>query len=357
MKNFNFDFCPVCKGELAYSKLICRECKSEFPVDESLSVFDRLSEEQNAFLVLFLKSRGNINAISKLKKLPYTVVKKQLDDLLKALELDGDEKEKTIDLSNFGDIDYKSKKPSDIVKRKLYEEGGKVAIKLLDGKDCIVAATEDGKSITSDKLNNYSIRYDYLVFDIIVDLLISKGGSAHKGNAYGKEDKVGYANGKCTEDTIVGYIAINYSKKEYGNSAYDPVFVLAAILDWAGIAKNCRGYVQLCEEYMNDSEEKDMEKLALKFEKELLDKAQEAKVRYKYNASYFCQMIGKDGGVATAKNLIGKAIRSGDPSEGFVKLLMLGRLDLTMEDSVCKEEFRCLFTDEEVQYCKKVLNR
>lgn len=349
MKKFNHNSCPVCNGKLAYSRLICKECKAEFPVDESFSVFDRLSEEQHDFLILFLKSRGNISAISKAEGLPYIVVKKNLDDLLIALGFEN------IDLSNFEKVDINSKKPSDIIKRKLHEAGGKVTVKLLNGKDCIVVATEDGKSVTSDKLNGYTLKYEYTVFDIIVDLLKdSKDGKAPKGGVCVSEDKVG--KGKCTEGTIVYHIAVNYLKKNDGY-IFDPVFVLAAILDWAGIAKNRRGYVQLCKEYINDSEEKDMEKLELKFEKELLDKAQEAKAKYKYNASYFCQMIGKDGGVATAKNLIEKAIRTGDPSEGFVKLLMLGRLDLTMEDSVCKEEYTCLFTEEEIRYCKALLNR
>lgn len=86
------------------------------------------------------------------------------------------------------------------------------------------------------------------MFDIIVDLLFaSEGGRAPKGNGHGKADKVGY--GKCTPDTVVGAIAINYFGKGYGESTLDPVFVLAAILDWADIARNCRGYIELTAAY------------------------------------------------------------------------------------------------------------
>ena len=49
--------------------------------------------------------------------------------------------------------------------------------------------------------------------------------------------------GDCTEDTIVGCIA-KYKHIAEGAYAYDPVFVLSAILDWAGIAHNERGYLE-----------------------------------------------------------------------------------------------------------------
>lgn len=52
-----------------------------------------------------------------------------------------------------------------------------------------------------------------------------------------------------TADTVVGTIAIKYSGKSIGESMYNPVFVLAAILDWAGIAHNRRGDIELTAEY------------------------------------------------------------------------------------------------------------
>lgn len=40
-------------------------------------------------------------------------------------------------------------------------------------------------------------------------------------------------------------IATKYYGKVDGNSSFDPLFVIAAILDWAKIARNCRGYLEL----------------------------------------------------------------------------------------------------------------
>lgn len=63
-------------------------------------------------------------------------------------------------------------------------------------------------------------------------------------------------------------------------------------------------------------------------------------------------MIAENGGLKTAKILIEKAMRTGNPSDGYTTLLILGKLDLTMEDSVIKPEYSILFTEQELQYCK-----
>lgn len=360
--DFNkLDSCPICHGDLVFSKLTCENCKTEFPINVPVeshklaSLFLNLTAEQMDFLTLFLQSRGNLKTVCEKQNKTYPTIKRRLDDLLRALNLLEDDTEPDVDLRSFGEVDYHSKKPSEIIRRKLYEAGGKVIIKLLTGKDCLVTATEDGKSITSDKLNNYTLKFDYTVFDMIVDFLKEKGGSAPKGNSYGEEDKVG--QGKCTEGTIVYHIAVNYSKKAEGTSVNDPVFVLAAILDWAGIAKNCRGYVQLCDEYMATEEDK-MTKLEKDFQTELETNALETKkVCRNYNPTRYIQMLKELGGVATAKRLIAKAMETGVVPDGYTALYIEGKLHLSMEASVCKEKFRCLFTEEEVQYCKKILNR
>ena len=252
MNKFNFEACPVCQGELYINRLSCKDCKSEFPVNKSISKFDLLSCDQKEFLETFLMNRGNIKIIGEKLQISYPTVKKRLDDLLETLgyvEQQEDICEVTLDMNTFGKIDYNSTIPAEIIRRKMYENGGSVIISLLDGKQCKVIASSDGKSFTSDKLNDYKLPFDYSVFNCIVDLLKnSKQYRAPKGNGHGKDDKVGY--GKCTEDTIVGTVAINYFKKQYGESTYDPTFVLAAILDWACIGINQRGFVSLNPNYI-----------------------------------------------------------------------------------------------------------
>ena len=252
MKDFDFETCPVCEGELRINRLSCQNCKSEFPVDRPMSKYDLLSNEKREFLETFLRKRGNIKMVGEELNISYPTVKRRLEELLVYLGLEESKEEECevlLDMNTFGRIDFDSTDPAEIVRRKIYENGGSVVIKLLDGKPCRIVASADGRSFTSDKLNKYQIRYEYSVFNCIVDLLKnSRNYRAPKGNGHGKEDKVGY--GKCTEDTIVGTIAIKYLRKEYGASTYDPVFVLAAMLDWAGIAMNQRGFMTLHPNYI-----------------------------------------------------------------------------------------------------------
>lgn len=132
---------------------------------------------------------------------------------------------------------------SQIIKEKLQANGGHATVYTIKGLPCEVWMNTDGKSFTSNKLPIMP-PYDYSVFDVVVDLLISQGGRARKGN--GRNYKLGEP--KCDYTTIVGAIALSRGFT-YGKSVFDPVFVIAAILDWAGIAHNERGELVLTEAY------------------------------------------------------------------------------------------------------------
>lgn len=45
--------CPVCGEQLYISRLSCPSCRAEFPVEESISAFDRLDAAQSEFLYTF----------------------------------------------------------------------------------------------------------------------------------------------------------------------------------------------------------------------------------------------------------------------------------------------------------------
>lgn len=98
-----------------------------------------------------------------------------------------------------------------------------------------------------------------------------------------------------------------------------------------------------------------MDPLAIKFEEEIRAKMLHAKKECRYNPTRFNQMLAKYGGVETAKRLIANALQTGNTSDGFATLCICGRLDLTMENSVCKPEYQSLFSPEEIAYCKEVL--
>lgn len=149
---------------------------------------------------------------------------------------------KEIDVSRM-DVDDTSTLASEIIKAKLKAYGGHVTVYTARGLPCEIYAEPDGTTFTSDKLP-VKPAYDYKVFDDIVELLIKQGGRAKKGN--GRNYKLGEPG--CEENTVVGTIALHRGRT-IGESVFDPVFVMAAILEWAGIAKNGRGELILTEEH------------------------------------------------------------------------------------------------------------
>ena len=238
--------CPCCNETLRIATLQCPECGMEMKNDFELSAFDRLSNEQYAFLIEFLQQRGNLKNVQSELGVSYPTAKKILDDLLIALELtqEADEQEmEEIDMSNLV-VNYNSTDASEIIKAKLLSCGGRVIVYSARGLPCEIWADADGKSFVSNKLP-IKPNYEYRVFDVIVELLLANGGRARKGN--GRNYKLGEP--ECDETTVVGAIAKNYAGKKNGESVFAPVFVFAAILEWAGIAHNERGELVLTQNY------------------------------------------------------------------------------------------------------------
>lgn len=98
-----------------------------------------------------------------------------------------------------------------------------------------------------------------------------------------------------------------------------------------------------------------MEVLTRTFEEELREKMIQAKKECKYNPTRFNQMLAQYGGVETARRLIASAQKTGNLSEGLSTLWSCGRLDLSMEELVCKPEYAALFSETEIMYCKNIL--
>ena len=237
--------CPSCGGRLNITVLRCPDCGMELHNSFQLSAFDLLSPEQTEFLISFLKLRGKLNSVQEELGISYPTAKKRLEDLLIALGLAEDngqteKEEDSLDMSNW-DVPQNSYKASDIVKQMLIEQGGRVIVHTARGLPCEIWAASDGTSFHSNKLPP---PYRYEVFDVIVELLLSQGGRARKGNG---RFKLGEPD--CDETTVVGVIGYKYAHKKTGESVLDPVFVLAAVLEWAGIASNERGELVLTASY------------------------------------------------------------------------------------------------------------
>ena len=240
--------CPACQSKLHIATLVCSDCGLELRNKFDMSPFDALDAEKSAFLLSFLRNRGNLKNVQAELQMSYPTAKRKLDEILIALDLYEEDtsviEREEMDMRNWF-TNRNSTKASEIIKTKLKENGGRVTVYTVQGLPCEIWVAADGVSFESDKL---PIRpsYRFEVFDSIVELLKKQNGRARKGN--GRNFKLGEEN--CDDTTVVGYIGRHYSGKRNGESVFDPVFVLAAVLEWADIAKNGRGELMLTANYM-----------------------------------------------------------------------------------------------------------
>ncbi|MES3044192.1 hypothetical protein, partial [Sphingomonas faeni] len=72
-----------------------------------------------------------------------------------------------------------------------------------------------------------------------------------------------------------------------------------------------------------------------------------------YRPIRFLEMLQKDGGLATARELL----RPGPPSKGLTKLFALGRPDLSVEALVLDPQWQPLFTPSEIKEARRKLGR
>ncbi len=77
--------CPVCGEKLIASELTCTSCASSIKGKFSLSIFDKLTPQEQDFVLIFLKNGGNIKAIEKELNISYPTVKKMLDETCSSL--------------------------------------------------------------------------------------------------------------------------------------------------------------------------------------------------------------------------------------------------------------------------------
>ncbi|HUG15416.1 MAG TPA: DUF2089 domain-containing protein [Thermomicrobiales bacterium] len=80
--------CPSCHGNLEIRELYCPACdiqlRGRFDPAER-SPFALLNEEQEAFLRLFVLSRGNLSDVERALGVSYPTVRAKLDDLIAAV--------------------------------------------------------------------------------------------------------------------------------------------------------------------------------------------------------------------------------------------------------------------------------
>ena len=155
--------CPCCGEKLHISALQCSGCGVEIKNEFEPSKFDTLGKEQRAFLLSFLKNRGNMKTVQNELGISYPTAKKKLDDRLESLDIaktKDDNAQGSLDMSNLI-ADSESVKASEIIKAKLIEHGGRIIVHTARGLPCEIIAHSDGKSFITKK-GAYSSFFSFL---------------------------------------------------------------------------------------------------------------------------------------------------------------------------------------------------
>ncbi|OPX85750.1 DUF2089 family protein [Pelotomaculum sp. PtaB.Bin117] len=246
--------CPRCNEKLIATQLVCKSCDLKLNADFNLSNFDYLDKEQLDFVESFLKCQGSFKALQEEKGMSYPAAKKKLLDILIKLGWEGNKTIEedvflmsiptTVPILETDDLIIKR------IKQKLNQSSGRATIKLFQGDPCKIWYSSSGNGLDSSKIPIPS-QLTWEAFIAAVELVIKKGGKAEKGNA--RAGKLG--SERLPFDSVEGFIAHKVHGVKEGESAFGPGFVICAVLDWAEICKNERGYLSICPMFLSEYKE------------------------------------------------------------------------------------------------------
>ena len=74
--------CPACEAPLKVAKMVCDQCGTEVSGVFDLPVLTRLTEEEQRFILEFVKASGSLKDMAKQMGVSYPTVSKYLDDLI-----------------------------------------------------------------------------------------------------------------------------------------------------------------------------------------------------------------------------------------------------------------------------------
>jgi hypothetical protein len=235
-------YCPLCNEKLIATKLTCKNCDLEMAGDFSLNKFSYLSKEELEFVNQFLQSEGSFKEVQEKLGITYQKAKQNLSEILFKLQLknageagEGMEKEKkSVSYAEIKEDDHFVVKK---IKEKLNQNNGKTTIKLISaGKEAEIWFEADGNGLGCDKIPVHG-QLTWEVFVAAYNIAIAEDGELYKG--YARAGKLG--SEKLPINSLEGFIAHSVHGVEEGESAFSPGFIIAAILDWAGIFVNKRG--------------------------------------------------------------------------------------------------------------------
>ena len=79
--------CPACNSQLKVKSLVCEQCRTEIQGEYELAALARLSPDDQAFMLAFIKASGSLKEMARLLRLSYPTVRNRLDDIIERIKL------------------------------------------------------------------------------------------------------------------------------------------------------------------------------------------------------------------------------------------------------------------------------
>ncbi len=78
--------CPSCKAHLNVKSLRCESCNTEVIGTYPLPVLARLSDNDQMFIIKFIKNSGSLKEMATTLKLSYPTVRNMLNEIIERIE-------------------------------------------------------------------------------------------------------------------------------------------------------------------------------------------------------------------------------------------------------------------------------
>lgn len=79
--------CPICGKEMVITRLKCDTCEITIEGEFLSNKLASLNLEEQEFLELFLRTRGNVKEMERILKISYPTVRSKLDNILRSIGL------------------------------------------------------------------------------------------------------------------------------------------------------------------------------------------------------------------------------------------------------------------------------
>lgn len=80
--------CPSCSSKLAVKRLCCEKCGTEVEGLYSLPLLTGLSQDDQEFILEFIKASGSLKEMAGILKVSYPTVRNRLDEVIEKIKQD-----------------------------------------------------------------------------------------------------------------------------------------------------------------------------------------------------------------------------------------------------------------------------